>query len=363
MHAVPVAKDATSDLDPLADLTSQLIDQWDRMSGQQDASGGEMEMAQFEGLPLPRRPRGGLAIGRSRDERTGKQRLEMRVTAQAGPNYRAAEKLAATARTQGVEVILEVIKNAIIGRAPPPATIAGRREPLHIGASIANRESLAGTLGAFVKLPDGEEGMLSCSHVLARTGRKWGKVGDPIHQPGAPEEKLVTAKSQIGTLSDCFAPFIDSQTNNLDAAVARMDRRGHHEGNVIPTHDCVPLALRGKRIGKPLDDVENATGIRVCKVGRSTGYTEAQLSATSFQNMRVELGRTKVFTFSDIYEVLWDDGQDFAAAGDSGSLVMACDGLLPLGLHFASMEGVAGKRVSYVIPWQRIAATFDLQPL
>jgi hypothetical protein len=346
--------------DALAELSERLIRDWDRMAGQRAEQAGDNDAAQFEGMVTARRPRGGLAIGRSIDPNTRKARMEMRVTASAGPNYLAAQKLAQVARADGLEVILKVVKNAIMGVPPPAAVIAGRRVPLHMGASVANRESAAGTLGAFVKLPDGSEGILSCSHVFARTGRKWGNIGDPIHQPGQPEERPVVAVNQVGRLSELFAPFIDNQTQNMDAAVARLDRPGEHLGNVIPDHPCVPAEFRGRRIGAPLDDETPEPGLRVVKLGRTTGFTEATLAATDFQNLRVQLGRTKTFTFSGVYEVLWDADRDFAAGGDSGALVMSRDGLHPVGLHFASMPGEAGAKVSYVIPWFRISEVFGL---
>lgn len=317
---------------------------------------------QFEALRT-RRPRGGLAIGRSVDPRTRRPRLEMRVTAQCGPNYAAAEKLARRARADGVDVILKVMKNAIMGGAPEPPAIGGRCRPLHIGSSVANRESLAGTLGAFVRLPADRVGALSCGHVLARTGKRWGVVGDPIHQPGLPDAKLVVETDRIGGLSEYFAPFIDCQVNNLDAAVARLDEVMDYEGNVMPNEPCVPAELRGKPIGPPLDADMIENGLRVVKVGRTTGYTEATISATDFENLRVDLTKAQTFTFSNVYEVLWDEGVRFAAGGDSGALVLSRDGLQPVGLHFASMPGDTGAGASYVIPWFRIADNLQVQLL
>jgi hypothetical protein len=345
-------------------LAATLIAAWDRAGRQDDVA---LEgAAQFENLAMPRRPRGGLAIGRSINPATRKPRLEMRVTAKAGPNYVHAVKLADQAQAQGVEAVLKILKNAIIGGpvSTAPAAVGGRRRPLHIGASVANRKSMAGTLGAFLRLPDGAAGILSCGHVLARAGRKWGTVKNPVHQPGQPEENPVLESNRIGELTNMFAPFLDSQTNNLDAAVARLDEGQAHIGNTIIDLPCVPAEFRNRPIGAPLTPSGlELLGSRVVKLGRTTGFTEATITATDILNLRVRFGARlsgETFTFSGIYEVLWDTGTTFAAGGDSGSLVMTREGLRPIGLHFASVEGEDGSKVSYVVPWALISGAFNL---
>jgi hypothetical protein len=345
--------------DDLTALTADLIGAWDRAGPQDDevAEGG----AQFESLAMPRRPRGGLAIGRSVNPKTGKPRLEMRVTAKAGPNHTQAVKLARQAEAQGFEVVMKFLKNSVMGGPVAPAgVIGGRRMPLHIGASVANMQSMAGTLGAFVRLPDGAPAILSCGHVLARAGKRWGAVKNPVHQPGQPEENPIVVANRIGELTNMFAPFLDSQTNNVDAAIARLDDSQDHAGNTIIDMPCVPAAFRKRAIGAPRGAGDADVGARVVKLGRTTGFTEATVSAINFQNLRVKFGTGQTFTFSGIYEVLWDVGTTFAAGGDSGSLVMTRDGLEPLGLHFASVAGEDGSLISYVIPWPIIFEVFKL---
>jgi hypothetical protein len=344
-------------------LAASLIAAWDRAGPQEDPT--VEGAAQFESLSMPRRPRGGLAIGRSINPVTRKPRLEMRVTANAGPNYLHAVKLAGQAQAEGVEAVLKILKNGVMGGPVSAAPIVGgRRRPLHVGASVANRKSMAGTLGAFVRLPDGTPGILACGHVLARAGKKWGTTRNPVHQPGQPEENPVLESNRIGELTAMFAPFVDSQTNNLDAAVARLDDGQIHLGNAIIDLPCVPAEFRNRPIGIPLQSNEpELLGSRVVKLGRTTGFTEATVAATDFQNLRVRFGTRlsgETFTFSGIYEVLWDTGKSFAAGGDSGSLVMTRDGLRPIGLHFASVDGEDGSKVSYVIPWPLIYGAFNL---
>jgi hypothetical protein len=349
----------TEPADDLMALAADLIGAWDRAGRQDDevAEGG----AQFESLAMPRRPRGGLAIGRSVNPKTRKPRLEMRVTAKAGPNRAHAVKLARQAEAQGFEVVVKFFKNSVMGGPVAAAgMIEGRRMPLHIGASVANMQSMAGTLGAFVRLPDGAPAILSCGHVLARAGKKWGAVKNPVHQPGQPEENPVMAANRIGELTGMFAPFVDSQTNNVDAAIARLDAGQDHLGNKIINLPCIPPTFRDRAIGAPRGAGYADIGARVVKLGRTTGFTEATVSAIDFQNLRVKFGTGQSFTFSGIYEVIWDAGTTFTAGGDSGSLVMTRDGLEPIGLHFAAVAGDDGSFVSYVIPWPIIFEVFKL---
>lgn len=349
--------------DQLLAMSAELIDAWD------NAGRGAVETAieggaELQSLTMPRRPRGGLAIGRGINPQTRKPRLEMRVTAGKGPNFALATQLARQAELQGVDVLLKSLKNSIMGRpVPPHAVLGGRRQPLHVGASIANRQSMAGTLGAFVNLPDGEIGVLSCGHVLARAGKKWGVAKNPVHQPGQPEENPVLDANRVGELTKLFAPFVDSQVNNLDAAVARLDPDCQHQGNILADLACVPPELRGSPIGPPLAVGELGIGARICKLGRTTGFTEATISALDFQNLRAQVGTggsANTFTFSGVYEVLWDENTPFAAGGDSGSLVMTREGLHPIGLHFAAIEGEDGNWVSYVVPLPLILSTFGI---
>ncbi len=135
-------------------------------------------------------------------------------------------------------------------------------------------------------------------------------------------------------------------------------------GNIVADLPCVPVGFKSRPIGIPfVSDRLELLGNRVVKLGRTTGFTEATITATDFQNLRVRFGTglsAETFTFSGIYEVLWDANTTFAAGGDSGSLVMTRDGLRPIGLHFASVEGEDGSKVSYVVPWASISGAFNL---
>ena len=122
-----------------------------------------------------------------------------------------------------------------------------------------------------------------------------------------------------------------------------------------------------KPLGKPLlaDDLEKhlPLGARVLKLGLMTGFREASVSALQTENFLVRIGSEK-YVFSGVHEVLWDSSKaDYADFGNSGGLIVTRDGLRPVGLHFCSADGKEGTRVSYIVPWGRIAAEFGLELL
>jgi hypothetical protein len=362
-----------SDVDPLASLKRQALEKWD-WSDPNDRSSPIGEVS-FESERAPHRARGGLELGHSVHPKTGERRLELRVTAEAGPNFERAKAVQRFAAKEGVESLLRVSAKPNVSDLPRgEPKVFGRRRPLHIGASIAHHQAAAGTLGAFVRLRDGRTGVVSCGHVLARLNsalklkkkKMWGDRADPIHQPGWPDEDPVVLGSRVGALED-FSPFVGTRGTNLDAAVAVLDVSAEHMGNVIPDVPCVPPNLRGRELGSTIATSELVRDMRVVKIGRTTGLTEGTLEAVHFVNVRVNFEGESV-AFFELHEVRWDEGWEndeskrYAANGDSGSLVLLKDGLRPIGLHFATAQR-AGYRASYVVAWPKIAAAFGLNLL
>jgi hypothetical protein len=361
-------------IDDALSLKQELLSVWD--GPHEDRF--ESAQARFENADLPPRQRRGLAIGHSIDRNTRRVRLELRVTAASGPNHYRAQRIAEMARARGFETTLLVMEKPRVGAdvIKTPPKLAERRMPLHLGTSIAHRQSVAGSLGAFVKLGNGQKGFVSCGHVLARLhphlaeprGRKWGQRTETVHQPGWPDQDPVLVGTEVAQLHD-FAPFVGARPKNLDAAVALFSNEADGIGNVIPDLPCIPKEFRGQKVGRPTTELNLEEGVRVIKVGRTTGFTEASLTAVDFAGVSVdfETGKSiETFTFFGVHEVLWDDGWEdhperrYSAPGDSGSLVMTREGLHPIGLHFTSAQR-HGRRVSYVVPWAKIEATFGLE--
>lgn len=352
-----------SDLEALDALKSALIDAWDRPFHHDDAEFAGPQLQALFGRPPPH---GGLAIGHGLDPDSGEVSLEFRVTASAGPDRQRAEQLAETARLQGIPArVLDFFRIPRVRTGKPaggaaPARLGGRRQPLHIGASVAHEMGYAGTLGGFVTLDDGSRGVISCAHVLAEAPRTRIATGDAVQQPGQPDP--IPAGNRIGRLSKHFSRFIPARDDNMDVAIAVLDDPQNDMGNQIPDNPAIPVAMRGRPLGKPLAREEVTIGERVLKVGRTSGLTYGELSAADVQNFRPEITGRRKITFGRVHEVLWpDDGIAFTEAGDSGSLVVTEDGLRPVGIHFCAVPFTGGKDRSYMIPWDRIAEAFPIE--
>lgn len=348
------------ELGALDQLKAELVDAWDQPFRRPEA---EWDGPRLQAVSAPLPPRGGLAVGHGIDPASGDIRLELRVTASGGPDYRRAEAIAQQAQLQGIGAVIRTfLERPKLPAAPPanPPIFGGRRQPLHLGASVAHEQGYAGTVGAFVTWGQGQHGLLSCAHVLAEAPRARIRKGDPIQQPGQPE--AIPVDYRIGSLSPYFSRFQPARDDNLDAAVAELDGGVPTQGNMLPNCPDIPVPHRGQALGPPLPREDVLPGLRVVKVGRTTGYTQGTLSAADVINFRPELRGRRRITFGRVHEVAWDVGAPpFTEGGDSGALVMTADDLRPIGIHFCAVPLGDGTHRSYTIPWDRIAATFPIQ--
>ena len=344
-------------------LKTELIDAWNKpfLHAEPEWAGPRLQTLS-PSLP----PRGGLAIGHGVDPATGAVQLELRVTASAGPDLRRAETIAAQARLQGIGAVIRTFleRPKLPGGRPAPTAnppvFGGRREPLHLGASVAHERGFAGTVGGFVTWGEGKRGVLSCAHVLAEAPRAQIRKGDPIQQPGQPE--AIPVAHRIGSLSPYFSRFIPARADNLDAAVAELDEGVEIHGNTLPDCPDVPAIYRGRPLGSPLTREEVSARTRVVKVGRTSGFTEGTLFAPDVLNFRPELRGRRKITFGRVHEVSWDDGAPpFTEGGDSGSLIVTAEGLRPIGIHFCVVPLADGTHRSYMIPWDRVVETFPIR--
>ena len=148
-----------------------------------------------------------------------------------------------------------------LGAGRDPAFYVERKRPVSGGLSVGNaRNVTAGTLGFWVELVD--QGVIGVSnyHVLAQSDAR---VGDRIVQPGRLDHK--GSKNTIGSLLEFFdfkdgANLVDiaclAPKDLADADLFRIEKIGEWNGFTTP----VP-------------------GMRVAKVGRTTGYTEGEIQA------------------------------------------------------------------------------------
>jgi hypothetical protein len=345
--------------DDLAQAKRELIAEWD--SRLPEMTPATSDDAWMQSDQLPRRARGGLAVGHSVDD-SGETRMELRVSGERGPNLQKALKVKAKSELQGFRTLLRSFSDtlgATVAARPLPAdppAIAGRRQPLHIGASVAHEDGSAGSLGAFVEWEGKKRGMLSCAHVLALRDRGRVYDGDPIQQPGLPD--AITDNGRIGRLK-YFTILNGKIETNLDAAVAEINDGVEWVGNLIPALPCVPAELHSRALGPPL--MEPPLGAATFQIGRTSGFGRGVVNAVGLDNFRAQLRPGKVFTFSGVYEVVWESAKSAPRRGDSGSLVIAEDGLRPIGLHFCARSFADGAAASYVVPWNRIAEIFPVK--
>ena len=80
--------------------------------------------------------------------------------------------------------------------------------------------------------------------------------------------------------------------------------------------------------------------VRVCKMGRTTGFTTGTISALYWDGyISYPPINTGLFWFENQIKIKGDKGRPFSDSGDSGSLVLDALSLQPIGLHFAGLPG------------------------
>jgi hypothetical protein len=298
------------------------------------------------------RPRGGVegirTQGMTRSEGAAvdaRPSFGMGLTAGEGPeDFRIAvrvqdERLLGSAR-------LEAVVDAVNGEAdveyvglleplaavpPSPTPPVDRVRPLVPGCSISSTTTVsAGTLGCFVEDEDGIY-VLSNSHVIADFGAA--PPGLAIVQPGQLDGGNAPA-DVIGTLARAV-PVDPTALNVADAAIATIDRDGIDR--TIP-------GIGQPTATPPAPDI----GDRVAKRGRTTDITTGTVQSINM-NLKVRWPGELV-EFADLVEIAHGDPMAaFAAAGDSGSLIVVEKDVAPLALLVAGGT-VNGKTLVYGTP-------------
>lgn len=177
--------------------------------------------------------------------------------------------------------------------------------PTSCGVSIGHRDITAGTLGCLVRRVNDESDdqfILSCNHVLANLNNAL--IGDPILEPGA--EDGGDAFPPIAELTD-FEPLSFTEVNTIDAAIARVLKRG----DVTPDiHDigCVEA---------PAGPASVYQSVR--KYGRTTRHTMGFVMDIA-ADFRARAG-TDLIDFENQLQINGVSGA-FSDGGDSGSLIV-----------------------------------------
>jgi hypothetical protein len=276
-----------------------------------------------------------LAVGYSETVK-GDFQLELRVQRKQGAAYQRALNFKEQAKQEAnIEEIPRIeipAKTAVFDSSDKPKLVAYTR-PLHIGLSVGHNDGGAGTLGAFVTDADGNECILSNNHVLSLMGQPDDKA---IYQPGRPDQSPLRTHHMIAKLSDTIV-IAKTIRNESDSALAILLEGMDHESNKIPTGFDYPM--EGQMIGEPDDEASMLELLNkdeiLCKIGRTTGYTEGRISAVALDNVPVKTALGNIL-FDNVIEINWESQRKpFSLTGDSGSLVFTKNGLVAVGLHFA----------------------------
>lgn len=178
--------------------------------------------------------------------------------------------------------------------------------PIRVKTNATNvNEGSRGTLGALVT--DGKQKyILSCNHILAVNGRV----------PKDPKAARIVSAEIVGTdpkiaEPGAFVRFRRDGGNSVDCAVARLTAE-----RVPPTFPDGTLTLYSGDVVPP------ERGMKVQKFGAATGLTHGTIVDVD-ADLYVDYSfGTFLFEHQVIIEGVPDE-EEFASAGDSGSLVVA----------------------------------------
>jgi hypothetical protein len=227
---------------------------------------------------------------------------------------RAAEAIPSTVRSpRGNAVATDVV---VIGVIRPE--VNARRTPISPGYSVGHISGDTGTLGSIV-MRDGRYFLLSNSHVLAMCGKA--KRGDIILYPGIDDGGKKT-KDVIAKLAD-FVKLKKRGVNTVDTAIAEIDADRIEE---------VMAKIRG--IGLVKATTKPKIGMKVEKVGRTSGKTTGTVISSKFRPLRLPYPEIGDISFEDQILIT-----RFTKPGDSGSLVIDSKSKKAIGLHFAGAKG------------------------
>jgi len=236
------------------------------------------------------------------------------------------------AEINGVPVDVEQIGTVRALKAPVMPNPRAKIRPARPGSSVgflSPNFRMAGTFGAVAK--KGQKlFVLSNNHVLADENRL--PIGSPIVQPGPLDGGKPT--DGIAKLT-AFVTLNPAAPNKVDAAIAQVNSAALVNRSIL-------------FIGPPQGTKRATIDMTVQKFGRTT----------SFRVGRVVSIDTDVRVAYDIGELLFQDqivirglnGEQFSAAGDSGSLILERSTNAAVGLLFAgSSTHTIGNHIADVL--------------
>ncbi len=236
------------------------------------------------------------------------------------------------ARLEGLPVEVKVT-GLVMARTDPTARFP---RPVPTGVSTGHPSITAGTIGARVRDALGNVYALSNNHVYADQNRAY--LGDPVLQPG-PFDDGQYPGDEIGVL-DSYVPidFSFSGYNLMDAAIALSSTADLGNSTPADGYGIPNSTIYGDGNGDGyFDSTADLLGLPVQKYGRTTMLTQGTVTEV---NVFVEVCYEVIFNFciksAYMYDQLGISPGTFSGGGDSGSLIVAQDGLnSPVGLLFA----------------------------
>jgi hypothetical protein len=286
-----------------------------------------------------------LAIGVALGSTPGEFMLAVRLQTQSALLQNLVERLRVRA---GGEIDVRFVGRVSAQGADSSADLRKVRRPLVIGCSLAHIASTAGTLGLIARhRKTGSKVLLSNVHVLAQAGAA--KLGDAISQPGPLDGG--NSGDHVAALLD-FVPLKLDGSNQVDAAIAVVDNAINLVPNALPGLGA--FTVPGGDIAMP--------GMKVMKLGRTTGLTHGAITATEVDHIAVDYD-VGTATFDDQIEIAGLPNQPFSDGGDSGSLVLD-ENMHALAMVFCGNPAANdGAGVSYANHLPKIMAAVGIDSL
>lgn len=229
-----------------------------------------------------------------------------------------------------------------------------RWRPIPGGVTIGHYKVTAGTMGGMVRdRASNERLILSNNHVLANSNEA--SAGDAILQPGTADGGRVD-RDLVGHL-ERFQPIqftVEPPSCSIALFITRILNKiaewlGSKHRLIAVQQNPQAINLIDAAVATPLIDIEISDdildigvvggtapvtlGMRVRKSGRSTGFTTGQITVVD-ATVDVNYGQSAARFEDQLISTA------MSAPGDSGSLLIAQDTLLAVGLLFAGSDQV-----------------------
>ena len=248
----------------------------------------------FEATEAPMPAAMGLGVAKHGDQHV----LAIRTTDPA-----AAAKMAARVNGEADIKIIEITTRNT------PGYYQARRRPLEPGQQVGGaNDGFVGTLGCFARDADGNLGVVSNAHVLARNGSA--PIGHPFGQPYG-----TNPQDRVGVLTRWLLPS-PGVPGIADAVFCRLDKTTALTG----FSGALGAAIKGARALVP-DDI----GREVVKGGRTTGASLGTITVVELDGVPVGYPQGLLY-FNDAIEITGGPNADFSAGGDSGSMILDRNG-------------------------------------